>query len=104
MNPTATAIYLLAILLWVAGCSTPEGTAHDIGSHVFGGQTAFDAFRTAADVTAERLHCKTAGICFSTRLADYRRYSPRSLSQAQIAQLRDLFGRRASYPDSLWHL
>jgi hypothetical protein len=104
-SPTTTAtIDLLAILPWVPGCSTPESTAHDISSHVFGGQTAFDTFRTASDVTAERLDCKTAGICISTNLADYRRYSRRALSQAQIDQLRDLFSQRASYPDSLWRM
>jgi hypothetical protein len=104
MNPTATAIYALAILVCVPACSTPERTTRQISSHVFGDQTAFDAFRTASDVTAERLNCKTSGICISRKLADYRRYSRRSLSQAQVAQLRDLFSQRASYPDGLRRL
>ena len=104
MNATTTVVCLIGILLWAPACSTPNNTARDISSHVFGDDAAFVAFRSASTVTAERLHCKTHGICISRDLTDYRRSSPRSLSPAQVAYVRDLFSRRASYLDRLWRL
>ena len=104
MKVTRIVLLLVIIALAVASTRWMVGYRHssEISSRVFGGREAFKAFRSASDVTAERLHCRyDQG---STSLADYRHDSPMPLTPAQTREIIELFSRRDSYSPSLWTL
>jgi hypothetical protein len=73
-----------------------------VSSRVFGGRKAFDAFSSASEMTAERLHCTVE--YGSSRLSDYRRDAATVLSPEQVHQVKNLFSQRDSYPSELWSL
>jgi hypothetical protein len=99
-----SSIAVASLLVITTATARDSATEREIAERVFDGRKAFDAFRFASHVTAERLHCKTPGICISSSLADYRRDSPRSLSAGQVEQVRNLFSRHDSYSPDLWRL
>jgi hypothetical protein len=96
--------FVLLLIILVAAAGTGRWIVHarhsyELSSRVFGGREAFDAFMSASEVTAERLHCNSPD--GSVDLADYRRDSPTPLSSAQVSELKHLFTQRDSYSPQL---